>query len=107
MAMGRVPLGGVLSRQGWGMSQPFNGGTDRSVETLPPEQRAQRYRDMADGAFLTAQRTDKPELKAEYLALAMSWHAIAQELEEDLGNLAQVEASLNRLRAAKDERQKR
>jgi hypothetical protein len=79
----------------------------RAFEALPPQERSQRYREMADGAFLKAQRADKAEIKAEFLALAMSWHAMAQQLEEDLGNLAQVEASLNRLRAGKDERPKR
>jgi ABC-type phosphate transport system auxiliary subunit len=82
--------GGAMHEKSAGVSQ--------SVESLSPQERSRQYREMADGAFLKAQKTAKPELRAEYLALAMSWHAMAQELEADLGNLTQVEMSQRRLR---------
>ncbi len=53
----------------------------QSFELLPIDERAQQYREMADATFLKAQRVDDPRLKTQYLNMATSWHALAQELE--------------------------
>jgi len=50
---------------------------------LPPVERAQRYREMAEAAFLTATDAPTPQIKGSYLNLAASWHALASGLEEE------------------------
>jgi hypothetical protein len=52
-----------------------------SFALLPVEERAQQYREMADATFLKAQKVEDPALKTQYLNMASSWHALAQELE--------------------------
>jgi ABC-type phosphate transport system auxiliary subunit len=53
----------------------------QSFELLSVEERAQQYREMADATFLKAQKLEDPALKTQYLNMASSWHALAQELE--------------------------
>jgi len=57
---------------------------DRVFDLLPPVERAQRYREMAEAAFLTAADAPTPEIKGSYLNLAASWHALASGLEKEL-----------------------
>ena len=54
---------------------------DQALEKLPPEQRAQRYRQFAKDALRKAQKTADPDRRAEYFSMASSWHAIASEME--------------------------
>ena len=56
----------------------------QSFELLPIKERIQQYRDMADATFLKAQRIEDPRARKDYLDMASSWHALAQQLE--LGN---------------------
>ena len=53
----------------------------QSFELLPLAERAQQYREMADATFLKAQKVEDPLLRAKYLAMASSWHTLAQQLE--------------------------
>jgi hypothetical protein len=53
---------------------------------------------MADAAFLKVQHLKSPQERAEYLALATAWHALAQEMESDIRSLEQLEESQERLR---------
>lgn len=53
----------------------------QSFELLPLAERAQQYREMADATFLKAQKVDDPAVKTQYLNMASSWHALAQQLE--------------------------
>ena len=69
-------------------------------DALRPPERAQRYREMADAAFLKAKYVRDNDLRAEYLRLATGWHAMALELEANLRHLTQLEASQARLRPA-------
>ena len=52
-----------------------------SFELLPVEERVQQYREMADATFLKAQRAEDSAVRTQYLNLAASWHALAQQLE--------------------------
>ena len=79
----------------------------RSLKPISPEERARRYREMADAAFLKAQHLKTPQGRAEYLSLAMAWHALAQEMESDIRSLAQLEASQQRVREAKNKEKDR
>ena len=54
----------------------------QSFEMLPVEERAQQYREMADATFLKAQKVKDAHLREQYLSMASSWHALAQELEK-------------------------
>lgn len=67
---------------------------------MSPEERARRYREMADAAFLKAQHLKNPDRRAEYLSLATAWHALARKIESDIRGLAQLEASQQRVREA-------
>jgi len=69
----------------------------KSVDALPPPERAQRYRELADAAFLKAKHANGDELRAECLRLATGWHAMALELDANLRHLTQLEASRDRL----------
>jgi hypothetical protein len=53
----------------------------RSVESLPPEKRAEHYRELANEAIRKAQKTPAPERRTEFLALAGGWHSMAIEAE--------------------------
>ncbi len=74
---------------------------------MPPQDRARRYREMADAAFLKAQHLKTPQHRAEYLSLAVAWHALAQEMESDVRSLEQLEASQRRVRETKDKEKDR
>jgi len=51
------------------------------LASLPPEQRAERYRQFAAHAVTKAQETTDPERRADYLTMASGWHAMAVEAE--------------------------
>ena len=55
------------------------------LASLPPEQRAERYRQFAAHAVTKAQETTDPERRADYLTMASGWHAMAVEAERYLG----------------------
>jgi hypothetical protein len=48
------------------------------------QERAQHYREMADATFLRSQKTEDLQLRARYLDLATSWHALAEQLESGI-----------------------
>ena len=86
---GSVRFGGKLTTKGRTVGQ--------SCESLPPKQRAHRYREMADAAFHRARDATDPERQAEYLGVAMGWHAMALDIEAHLRHLTQLEISQARL----------
>lgn len=90
--IGEARLGEGVKTEGWDLN--------RSTKPPPPQERARRYREMADAAFLKAQHLKTAGQRAEYLSLAAAWHALAQEMEADIRKLAQLEASQERLREA-------
>lgn len=53
----------------------------QSLNLLPAEKRFERYRELADAAFLKAKRARTPEQKTEYLSMAAEWHALATRIE--------------------------
>jgi len=57
----------------------------QSFDLLPIAERIQQYRDMADAMLLKAKATVDPDLVVQFLSMATSWHALAQQLET--GNL--------------------
>ena len=65
--------------------------------SVPVATRAERYRELADAAFLKATRIDDATMRVEYLALAAGWHAMAQELEKDVESKTQLEESQRRV----------
>gem|GEM_PF-6651047 len=69
-------------------------------DSLPAALRAQRYREMADAAFLKAQRVSSAEMRAEYLALAAGWLAMAQDIEKAPDGRTQLEESQRRVKHA-------
>jgi hypothetical protein len=57
----------------------------RAFDSLPPLDRAQRYRQMAEAAYLLAADAPTPQAKAAHLDFATGWHDLAATLERDLG----------------------
>ena len=53
----------------------------RLIETLPLEQRAQRYREFAQEAVRRASNTHDSDMRAGFLSMAAGWHALAEEIE--------------------------
>ena len=51
------------------------------LASLPPEQRAGRYREFGAIAVLQSHETTDPVLQDEYLTMASGWHAVALEAE--------------------------
>ena len=54
------------------------------IASLPPEQRAERYRQFAAQAVTMAQAESNPEQRAELLTVAAGWHSLAVEAERSL-----------------------
>jgi hypothetical protein len=54
-----------------------------AFESLSPADQAQRYRKMAEQAFLVSACAPTPELRIAYLNLASSWHNLAESAEHD------------------------
>jgi hypothetical protein len=53
----------------------------RSVVSLPPHKRAEHYREAAKEAVQKIQETFDKERRAELLAIASGWHALALDAE--------------------------
>jgi hypothetical protein len=51
------------------------------LETLPLEQRAQRYREFAQEALRRASNTHDSDMRAGFLSMAAGWHALVEEIE--------------------------
>jgi len=51
------------------------------LASLPPHERAERYRQFAAQAVAKAQETSDPDQRAEYLTMAAGWHGLAVESE--------------------------
>ena len=77
-----------------------DGRVGQSFNSLPPNQRARRYRELADAALAHLKNVKTPEHRAEYLNLAAGWHALAQDIEANLNSLAQLEISQEHLQKA-------
>jgi hypothetical protein len=58
----------------------------QSFDSLPSDQRAERYRQVASEAIQKAQETSDPERRAEYLMMATSWYNLAVEAERAIHN---------------------
>jgi len=54
----------------------------KSIESLPADQRAKHYRDLAADAVHDAEASTNPALKEGFLRLATQWHKMAQEAEQ-------------------------
>jgi hypothetical protein len=70
--------GGIVRRKSESVAQSF--------DSLPSEQRAERYRQLANDAMQKAQGTSDPERRAEYITMATSWHNLAVETERTIRN---------------------
>jgi hypothetical protein len=53
----------------------------KALRSLPPGQRVERYRQLANEAFRRAYEARNKSIRAEFLALAANWHAMAEELD--------------------------
>lgn len=60
----------------------------RLPETLPLDQRAQRYREFAEQALRRASDTHDPEMRAGFLSMAAGWHALAEEIVRTMARAA-------------------
>src|SRR5258708_20686482 len=58
----------------------------QAFDSLPSDQRAERYRQVASEAIQKAKETRDPERRAEYLMMAASWHNLAVETERAVRN---------------------
>jgi hypothetical protein len=50
--------------------------------SLPPLERARRYREFALETLRLAEETEKPALKATYVSLSVCWRSLAREAEQ-------------------------
>ena len=48
-----------------------------SVDDLPPEERATRYREMAEHTESLARKVKNPQLRVAYIELSGRWRALA------------------------------
>jgi len=69
----------------------------QSFDAWPPPARAQRFRELANTAFVKAAHTNDDELQTEYLRLAAVLHAMASELEANRRHRIQPETSQDEL----------
>lgn len=51
---------------------------------MTPDERARHYPEKADAAFLNALHAKEAAQRAEYLSMAMVWHAKALQIETDM-----------------------
>lgn len=54
----------------------------QSLESLSPEQRAERYRQFAEDALRRAKDAANPDQRSEYVNMAAGWHTMALEAEK-------------------------
>lgn len=81
-----------------------SGRVGQLLASLPPEQRAERYRQFASQAVVKSQEATDPDRKAEYLTMASGWHTLAVEAERSLGGVIPGETiSLDHVEASPDD----
>jgi hypothetical protein len=69
------------------------------LASLPPDQRAERYREFAAQAIIRAQHAANTDERAEHLTMAAGWHTLAVEAERLIATANPGEAvSLRNLR---------
>jgi hypothetical protein len=66
----------------------------RSFESLPPEERAEDYRQFASEAMRKARDAQDPDRRAEYLAMASGWHTMAVDAERAIRSEIAAEFAL-------------
>ena len=64
------------------------------IASLPPDQRAERYRHLAAKTITMAQAESNPDRRTEYLTLAAGWHSLAVEAERFLAGTAPDEIAV-------------
>ena len=57
---------------------------ERSIDRLAPEKRVEYYRELAKEAIANAHTTFEGGRRAEFLAMAASWHSLAVEAERSI-----------------------
>lgn len=57
-----------------------------SVDDLPPEERANRYREMAEHTRSLAERVRNPQLREAYIELSGRWRALADSTSRSFLN---------------------
>jgi hypothetical protein len=63
-----------------------SGPVGRLLASLPPAERAERYREFANDAMQKAQTAVNSEHRIEYLTMAAGWHSLASEIERLMGS---------------------
>lgn len=56
-----------------------------SFDDLPPEERAARYREMAEHTQTLAQKVANPRLREAYVELSARWRALAESTQRAFG----------------------
>ena len=67
-----------------------------SIDPLSPEQRIDHYREMAMEVTRLSGETRSAGMKAQFLQLAQSWLALADEVERNIPEGAEVAATAER-----------
>ena len=57
-----------------------------SVEDLPPEERANRYREMAEHTRSLAEKVKNPQLREAYIELSGRWRALTDSTSRSFLN---------------------
>lgn len=57
-----------------------------TVEDLPPEERANRYREMAEHTRSLAEKVQNPQLRQAYIELSGRWRALADSTSRSFLN---------------------
>jgi hypothetical protein len=60
------------------------------LASLPPEERAERYRQFASEAIRKSQEAKDSDRRAEYLTMAAGWHNLAIEAERAMEPLGEA-----------------
>jgi hypothetical protein len=68
----------------------------QSVESSPPENRAEHYRELAKDAVQMAQEMLDKDRSAEFLAMAASWHNLAVEAEQKAAHRMGITSGVSR-----------
>ncbi len=68
---------------GWHVAETQS--VERLLASLPPAERARRYREIARDVFQRAANTQDDTMRAGYLSLASGWQVLALEIEHSLG----------------------
>jgi hypothetical protein len=65
----------------------MGGPMGRLLASLPLEQRAERYRQLAAATMRKARGMADADRRGKYLIMAIGWHALAVEAERSLGKV--------------------